>query len=137
VQKEFGGVPGKSIYLNLNGLESCHVQANELLHDIFANLVSNAVRHTGDKAEIIIDVDRVDGGQFYRVMVEDDGPGVPDGSKDSIFNRMQKGSAKGMGLGLYLVKTLVDSFGGRVWVEDRVLGDFSKGARFVVVLPVT
>jgi signal transduction histidine kinase len=40
-----------------------------------------------------------------------------------------------MGLGLYLVKTLVDSFGGRVWVEDRVIGDYSKGARFVVVLP--
>ncbi len=135
VQKEFGGVPGKTIYINLNGLEQCHVQANELLHDIFANLVSNAVRHTGDKAEIIIDVDRVSDGRFYRVIVEDDGPGVADGFKDSIFNRMQKGSAKGMGLGLYLVKTLVDSFGGRVWVEDRVLGDYAKGARFVVLLP--
>jgi signal transduction histidine kinase len=48
---------------------------------------------------------------------------------------MHKVTARGMGLGLYLVKTLVDSFGGRIWVEDRVFGDFSKGARFVVVLP--
>jgi signal transduction histidine kinase len=40
-----------------------------------------------------------------------------------------------MGLGLYLVKTLVDSYGGRVWVEDRVPGDRTKGARFVVMLP--
>jgi signal transduction histidine kinase len=41
-----------------------------------------------------------------------------------------------MGLGLYLVKSLVDSYGGRVWIEDRVKDDHTKGARFVVMLPV-
>ena len=40
-----------------------------------------------------------------------------------------------MGLGLYLVKSLVESYGGRVWVEDRIAGDHTKGARFVVMLP--
>jgi signal transduction histidine kinase len=40
-----------------------------------------------------------------------------------------------MGLGLYLVKSLVDDFHGTVRVEDRVPGDHSKGARFVVLLP--
>lgn len=39
-----------------------------------------------------------------------------------------------MGLGLFIVKTLVESYGGLVWVEDRVKGDHSKGARFVVML---
>jgi signal transduction histidine kinase len=39
------------------------------------------------------------------------------------------------GFGLYLVRTLVDYYHGQVWVEDRVLGDYSKGARFVVLLP--
>ena len=70
-------------------------------------------------------------------MVEDDGPGIPDDFKGTIFNRMLKGTdkAKGMGLGLYLVKSLVESYGGRVWVEDRVQGDHTKGARFVVMLP--
>jgi signal transduction histidine kinase len=42
---------------------------------------------------------------------------------------------KGMGLGLYLVKSLADSYGGQVWVEDRVRGDHTKGARFVVLMP--
>jgi len=43
--------------------------------------------------------------------------------------------AKGMGFGLYPARSLVDSYGGRVRVEDRVPGDNTKGARFAVVLP--
>ena len=43
--------------------------------------------------------------------------------------------AKGSGLGLYIVKSLVESFKGRVWVEDRVEGDYMKGCRFIVILP--
>ncbi|MGA9138636.1 MAG: PAS domain-containing protein [Methanocella sp.] len=140
VQREFGAVPNKSVTLNLNGCESSRVHANELLHDVFANLVSNAIKHTGDHADIVVDLDVVKerGHHNYRIFVEDDGPGIPDDFKDIIFNRLLKGTekAKGMGLGLYLVKSLVESYDGKVWVEDRVHGDYSKGARFVVMLPV-
>lgn len=139
VQREFGAVPDKTITLSLNGFERCHVRANELLHDVFANLVGNAIKHTGDRADIVVDLDIVkdNGGRYCRVAVEDDGPGIPDDFKGLIFDRALKGTAKakGMGLGLYLVKSLVDSYGGRVWVEDRIMGDHKKGARFVVVLP--
>ena len=137
VQREFGDVPDKPVVLNLNGREHYYVRANELLHDVFANLVSNSIRHTNTPAQIVIDVDRVaeDGRACCRVIVEDDGPGIPDEKKGHIFNRMHKGSTRGMGLGLYLVKSLVDSYGGRVWVEDRVVGDHAKDARFVVMLP--
>jgi signal transduction histidine kinase len=53
------------------------------------------------------------------------------------YNRLLKGTsrAKGMGIGLFLVKSLVDSFGGKVWIADRVPGDYTKGAKFVVMLP--
>jgi PAS domain S-box-containing protein len=139
VQQEFGSIPQKVVTLNLNGCDRCRVMANELLYDVFANLVSNAIKHTGDQAEIIVDLVTVkdNGGQFCQVMVEDNGQGIPDDFKGMIFNRMLKGTdkAKGMGLGLYLVKSLVESYGGRVWVEDRVKGDHTKGARFVVMLP--
>lgn len=139
VQQEFGAVPHKPVTLNFNGCERCCVRTNELLHDVFANLVSNAIKHTGDRAEIVIDLDVVNcnGGRYYRVLVEDNGPGIPDDFKAKIFDRMLKGTnnAKGMGLGLYLVKSLVDSYGGQVWVEDRVFGDHTKGAKFVVMLP--
>ncbi|OPY30102.1 MAG: putative diguanylate cyclase [Methanocella sp. PtaU1.Bin125] len=140
VRREFGAVPGKTVTLNLNRCEHCYVRANGLLYDVFANLVSNAIKHTGDRADIVIDMDIVnDGtGRYCRVIVEDNGPGVPDDFKGRIFNRMLKGDsrAKGMGLGLYLVKSLVESYEGRVWVEDRITGDHTKGARFVVMLPV-
>ncbi len=139
VQREFGAVPNKQITVNANEHGLCIVKANELLHDVFANLVSNAIKHTGDQTNIAIDIDIVkdDGGRYCRVSVEDDGPGIPDDFKARIFNRTLKGTnkARGMGLGLYLVKSLVDSYGGRVWVEDRVEGDHAKGARFVVMLP--
>jgi PAS domain S-box-containing protein len=137
MQREFGALPGKTITLNFNGHEHCYVRANELLHDVFANLVSNAIKHTGNPAEITIDVDNVvdEDKSCYRIIVEDDGPGIPDDSKARIFNRMHKGSERGIGLGLYLVKSLADSYGGRVWVGDRVLNDHTKGARFVVLLP--
>ena len=139
VHREFGAVPGKNVTLNLYGHEHCYVRANELLFDVLANLVSNAIKHTGDRADIDISLDAVNdnSGRYCRVSVEDNGPGIPDDFKDKIFNRMLKGTdkAKGMGLGLYLVKSLVDSYGGRVWVEDRVQGDHTQGARFVVMLP--
>ncbi len=139
IQREFGAVPNKSVTLNLNGCEHCFVLANELLHDVFANLVTNAIKHTGDHADIFINLQPVKekNRSYCRVSVEDNGPGIPDDNKGTIFNRALKSTskAKGMGLGLYLVKSLVDSYNGRVWVEDRVPGEYRKGVRFVVMLP--
>ncbi len=114
--------------------------ANELLYDVFANLVGNAVKHSsgnGANIEISVGIARDGTNRYYQVEVEDNGPGIPDELKDKIFNRLQRGEtkARGIGLGLYLVKSLVESYHGRVWVEDRVSGDYSKGSRFVVMLP--
>jgi signal transduction histidine kinase len=57
--------------------------------------------------------------------------------KGKVFDRLMRGrtGARGHGLGLYLVRTLVAGFRGRVWVEDRIEGDYTKGCRFVVLLP--
>lgn len=140
VHEEYATTPGKMLTFNLNCHTNCHILADDLLHDVFSNLVGNAVKHTGDRAHIVISLDRVseDGLDYCRVLVEDDGPGIPDKSKKTLFNRSLKGTPrpKGMGLGLYIVKTLVENYGGRVWVEDRVQGDYTKGAKFMVMLPV-
>lgn len=125
--------------LNLNCHTHCPVRADDLLRDMFTNLVGNAVKHTGDHAHLVISLDRVgeDGLDYCRVLVEDDYPGIPDDFKKRLFNRSLKGTpwAKGMGLGLYIVKTLVESYNGRVCVEDRIQGDYTKGAKFMVMLP--
>jgi len=73
------------------------------------------------------------------VTVEDNGPGIPDEQKIRLFSGLQQGRPKatGSGLGLYLVKTLVDSFGETVEIEDRIKGDYTLGTRFIVQLPPT
>jgi signal transduction histidine kinase len=139
VKREYAAMDDKAITLNLNGYADCRIRANELLHDIFSNLVDNAIKHTDDGSKIAIALEKVmlDDGPYYRVSVEDDGPGIPDDHKALLFNRMRKGASKvkGTGLGLYLVRSLVESYNGHVRVEDRVPGDHSKGARFIVLLP--
>jgi signal transduction histidine kinase len=57
--------------------------------------------------------------------------------KGNLFHRLTQDNvkARGKGFGLYLIKMLVDDFGGKFWIEDRVPGDYTKGAKFVVMLP--
>jgi len=132
-------VPMVCLFL-LNGYKHCPVCVNGLLQDVFANLLGYEIKHTGDRADIVMDLDIVieNRDRFCRVIVEDNGPGISDDFKVKVLNRLLKGTdkAKGMGLGQYLVELLVESYGGRVWVGDRVTGDHTKGARFVVMLPV-
>lgn len=139
LQSDMGSKTNKRVTLNLNGCEQCLVRANELLGDVFENLASNAIKHTGDSEEIVIGLNVRENNQvrYYRVTVDDDGPGIHDKFKGVVFNRALKGTAmaKGIGLGLYLVKTVVESYDGKVWVVDRVPGDHTKGARFIVMLP--
>jgi signal transduction histidine kinase len=70
-------------------------------------------------------------------MVADNGQGISDTNKDKLFKRLNQGISKsiGTGMGLFLVKTLIESYNGKVWVEDRVQGDHTKGAKFIVMLP--
>jgi signal transduction histidine kinase len=139
VLAHFSSMPGVKVSFNYDIPPSCLVRADELLYEVFENVVGNAIKHGGPETVIDVRFDQfaADGRTYNRFIVEDNGPGIPDARKGRIFNRLQRGDSKahGTGLGLYLVKSLVESYGGRVSVEDRVLGDHTKGARFVVMLP--
>ncbi len=105
------------------------VRADGLLPVIFNNLIGNAVKHGGPDVEITVRVEEQNGEVL--VTVEDTGPGVPDDEKNEIFHRYEKKKrGVGEGLGLYLVQILVERYGGRVWVEDRVPGRPGEGAAF-------
>lgn len=118
----------------------CRVMANDLLSDVFSNILGNAIKHsTGPLSiNIFLDKDRRNNNDYCKVIIEDNGPGIQDEVKDKLFLRFQRGNTKasGKGLGLFLIKTLVEDFNGMVWVEDRVPGHYNKGCKFVIMLPL-
>jgi signal transduction histidine kinase len=106
---------------------------------VSANIIHNAIKHsTGPlTTDIHLSTARVGDHKYALVAIEDDGRGIPDDLKSRLFSRSGHNNAKatGRGLGLHLVRTLVEDFRGKVWVEDRVWGDPAKGTRFVIMLP--
>jgi signal transduction histidine kinase len=112
-------------------LPAVSVRANELLSSVFRNLLNNAVQHS-DKGTPVVTVTTETDDRTVRVRIADNGPGIADERKDEIFGKEEKGlDSEGTGIGLYLVKTLVEQYGGEVWVEDNE----PRGAVFVVELP--
>ncbi len=106
------------------------------LRQALVNLVSNAIRYTPATGEIVVTVERVDG--YVRLSVDDDGPGIPVADRELVFERFTRLGADtdtspgGFGLGLYIVKVIAESHGGRVRIEDA---GGNSGARFVITLP--
>ncbi len=139
MKQQFNSPPGRHITINLARETECKVIANDLLEDVFNNIIGNAVRHNDGDLIIDIVVDKSSGEEkgCCIVMISDNGHGIPDQQKSRLFSRAQreKYQTSGSGLGLHLVKTLIESYGGKIRVEDRVPGDHTKGARFVVMIP--
>ncbi len=106
------------------------------LHDIVRNLVENAVNYSPDRADIHVEaVKRPDG--YVAITVTDSGPGIPRSDLGRVFERfyrVDKARSRpgGMGLGLAIVRHLVELHGGRATAENRSEG----GARFTVTFPV-
>ncbi|MEG3057084.1 MAG: ATP-binding protein [Methanoculleus sp.] len=91
------------------------------------------MKHGGPNVRIFVRVEEEEGGML--ISVEDTGPGVPDEAKEEIF-RVYETQKRGVGegLGLYLAQVLVERYGGRIWVEDRVPGRSGEGAAFRLTL---
>ncbi|MFX1501341.1 MAG: PAS domain S-box protein [Promethearchaeota archaeon] len=121
-------------------LNHLNANANELLQDVFDNILINSAKYN-EHLDIEIDINaaktQIDGKKYIRMEFSDNGIGVPDDRKDIIFNRGNrelKGS-KGMGIGLSLVKKIIKGYNGKIWVENKVNGDYSKGSKFVLLIP--
>jgi PAS domain S-box-containing protein len=137
--EQFRSIPNRDVHIEYEPHGKYQVKANALLKDVFLNIIGNSIKHSTGPLEIRIEADSVeqDGERYCRVAVEDNGPGIPDMLKLTLFDRLNLAStrARGKGFGLCLIKMLVDDYGGSFRVEDRVEGDCSKGCRFVVLLP--
>lgn len=110
------------------------VVADDMLGSVFRNLLRNAVQHN-DKTPPKVDVSAAvdEEADVAEVRIADNGPGVPAEHRDEIFGKGEKGlDSPGAGIGLYLVRSLVETYGGDVWVQ----GNEPEGAVFAVRLPV-
>jgi nitrogen-specific signal transduction histidine kinase len=128
---------GKKVVINNNARPGQLALANNMVHDVFRHILENAIKYDAHSDKVIdIDVSesKCDGHDCWTIHFADHGPGIPDARKKSIFERMLGGSTRGAGIGLSIVRLIVDKLGGRIWVEDRVPGDPSQGSVFVVQL---
>jgi signal transduction histidine kinase len=135
----YSSVPGRDVKINFRPAQSCHVMANDLITDLYENIVGNAIKHSRGPVLIDVGIDKVreDDLDYCRVIIEDTGPGITDEMKRLLTTRecMTGTRYTGKGLGLCLVRMLVEDFRGKLRIEDRVPGRQEKGARFVVMLP--
>lgn len=102
---------------------------------VLMNLVVNATKFSPREEPIDIDVRRE--GDWVRFSVTDRGPGIASDLRERVFEkfvRLQEGGV-GVGLGLFICRSLVESMGGRIWVEEPDDKEHG-GSRFVFVLPV-
>ncbi len=131
----------KEIIIQLNEPnKKFFVRANELLLDVFENLLNNAVKYN-ENSIIYISVKILKEKQrdvnYIRLEFIDNGIGIRDEIKEGIFlKEFQKDNQfRGLGIGLSLVKKIIESYKGKIWVEDKVKGEYSKGSNFIVLIP--
>jgi signal transduction histidine kinase len=106
------------------------------VRQLVANLLQNGLRYASE-AHGAVEVTVARGPGEARLIVEDDGPGVPPDAVERVFDRFYRvdrarnRAQGGTGLGLAIVRHIAEAHGGRVWAENRS----PHGARFIVVLP--
>jgi len=105
------------------------VADHELMHRMLLNLALNALRETPTDGTIRLTADHV-AGRSVTLAVEDSGPGIPETMMARIFDPMFSTHRDGCGLGLSIVKRIVDSHHGRVSVESS-----KNGSRFIINFP--
>ena len=105
------------------------------LQQALDNLLANAVKFSPDAGTVTVEIDARD--DRCRIVVSDEGPGVPPDERSRLFRKFHRGDTlpasgeTGSGLGLFIVRTLIDRMGGTVHHEPRA----PRGSAFVITLP--
>ena len=99
---------------------------------VLANILSNAIKFTSEGGSILVRGERA--GDELRISVSDTGSGIPGGMLEAIFERfwqVGKADRRGVGLGLYISRSIVEAQGGRIWAESRL----GEGSTICFTLP--
>jgi len=117
----------ENVHITLEGCDHI-VLANDMLGVVFDNLFSNSLKFGGSGVSINVSARDVGEG-VLEISFADNGPGISDEMKLGVFDRFARDTKirSSYGLGLHIVKMLVEGYGGRVWADDRIPGDPSSG----------
>lgn len=118
-----------------DGLPVLHADA-DVLRRVFANLISNAVKHTRENGRIQLEA-RIAQGDLIEIVVHDDGEGIPQDDLERIFNdfersRLTNTTRFDTGIGLAFCKLAVEQHGGRIWARS----ERGRGSSFFFTLPL-
>ncbi|MFQ5492591.1 MAG: ATP-binding protein [Candidatus Dojkabacteria bacterium] len=138
------GIDKKRINLTENFAENLPKMMLDpkIMRMVFNNLLSNSIKYTPEEGSITVDMylDKKDGQDEHLMFkISDTGMGIPEEQKDRIFEKMFRADnikeldVDGTGLGLYITKSVLEKFGGRVWFESEL----HKGSTFYVSIPIT
>ncbi len=108
-----------------------------LIYQVFSNLISNAVKYNDkETGRIWVEAEKTKDGELF-FCVEDNGPGIPEDRKEAAFNMFtvlhNLKDVDSSGIGLAIVKKLVNEKGGRIWIENAVR--WNTGSRFCFTWP--
>jgi signal transduction histidine kinase len=114
--------------------------ADQLRRALF-NLVQNAVKYSPEGGEVLVggEVRKVDDERWAVVRVMDQGVGIPHDERERIFERFHRSDTRlsrataGVGLGLYITRSIVEGHGGRIWADSPGPG---RGSTFTMMLPL-
>jgi signal transduction histidine kinase len=123
----------KGVALEASLADAIVIADRTRLEQVAANLIDNAVKYTPPGGRVDVEVMRAN--QRALLTVRDSGPGIPTDEVPRIFDRLFRGdrsrAERGLGLGLSLVKAIVEAHGGTV----EVASELGHGARFTISLP--
>ena len=105
-----------------------------MIKRVLINLIENSSKYSPGRTDIVVSASRIPGAVQF--CVDDNGPGIPEGFKEHIFEKFNRVNAystrKGLGLGLAFCRLAVTAHGGKIWVENKP----ETGSRFIFTIPV-
>jgi PAS domain S-box-containing protein len=115
--------------MSLNA-DNALIEADQFLEQLFGNLIENAIEHN-PREERKVWISLKEAGEGFEVAISDNGHGISGSLKTAIFDLSRRYG----GVGLHQSKQICDKYGGRIDARDRIKGEPTKGAEFIVWLP--